>query len=104
MRGTDKRIDLPLTASAGGCACCRAEAPGRSSSAAAADAEYRLEGLTCGHCVASVEKAVAAVHGVEAAAVELVPGGLSRLRISGSAGEAAVREAVNSAGYNVHNS
>nr|WP_307031921.1 heavy-metal-associated domain-containing protein [Arthrobacter globiformis] len=38
------------------------------------------------------------------AAVELIPGGLSRLRISGSADEAAVREAINSAGYRLHTS
>ncbi|WP_427007719.1 heavy-metal-associated domain-containing protein [Pseudarthrobacter sp. H2] len=65
------------------------------------DAEYAVVGLTCGHCVQTVRKAVAAVDGVEAASVELVPGGRSRLVISGSAGDAAVREAVTSAGYSL---
>ncbi|WP_306915563.1 MULTISPECIES: cation transporter [unclassified Arthrobacter] len=35
-------------------------------------AEYAVEGLTCGHCVVTVEKAVAAVDGVDAVSVELV--------------------------------
>jgi copper chaperone len=60
---------------------------------------YSLEGLDCGHCVATVEKAVAAVPGVESATVDLVPDGVSRLNVSGTANEAAIRDAVLSAGY-----
>jgi copper chaperone CopZ len=51
--------------------------------------------------VASVERAVKAVDGVDAAAVELVPGGISRLVVTGSAGPSAVQEAVTSAGYSL---
>ncbi|MDN4643931.1 heavy-metal-associated domain-containing protein [Arthrobacter sp. PsM3] len=39
--------------------------------------EYALEGLTCGHCVDAVEKAVSGLVGVESASVDLVPGGTS---------------------------
>ncbi|MDR6505669.1 heavy-metal-associated domain-containing protein [Arthrobacter oryzae] len=66
---------------------------------AADAAELGVEGLTCGHCAQTVEKAVSAVDGVESASVELVPGGRSRLVIGGSPDDAAVREAVTSAGY-----
>jgi copper chaperone CopZ len=61
--------------------------------------KYNLEGLDCGHCVETVEKAVAAVPGVESASVDLVPDGVSRLTVSGTASESALRDAVTAAGY-----
>ena len=100
MNGTESRQELPLASFASGCSCCSTEAP-EDSITSTADAEYALEGLTCGHCVITVEKAVAAVEGVDAAAVELVPGGRSRLVVSGAADHAAVRDAVTSAGYSL---
>ena len=100
MCGAEFRKELPLVASASGCGCCSPAATGESP-AVAADAEYSLEGLTCGHCVARVEKAVAALDGVQAVSVELKPGGISRLVISGTADQAAVREAVATAGYSL---
>lgn len=60
---------------------------------------YNLEGLDCGHCVETVEKAVAAVPGVESATVDLVPDGVSRLTVSGTADESELRNAVTEAGY-----
>jgi copper chaperone CopZ len=66
---------------------------------AAEGTEFGLEGLTCGHCAQSVEKAVTRVEGVEAASIELVPSGRSRLVIAGTPDEAAVNEAVTAAGY-----
>ncbi|TVU62008.1 heavy-metal-associated domain-containing protein [Paenarthrobacter nitroguajacolicus] len=66
-----------------------------------AGVEYAIEGLTCGGCVASVEKAVAALDGVDTATVALVPGGISRLTVAGPAGLSAVRDAVASAGYSL---
>ncbi|WP_251024262.1 cation transporter [Arthrobacter sp. ISL-65] len=74
MCATESRKELPLVASASACGCCSPAAAGESP-AIAADAEYSLEGLTCGHCVASVEKAVVALDGVQAVSVELKPGG-----------------------------
>jgi copper chaperone len=61
--------------------------------------EFGLEGLTCGHCVQTVEKAVTRVEGVEAASVELVPSGRSRLVVAGTPDESALIEAVTAAGY-----
>lgn len=69
---------------------------------AAEGTEFGLEGLTCGHCVQTVEKAVTRVEGVEAASVELVPSGRSRLVIAGTPDEAVINhinQAVTAAGY-----
>ncbi|WP_267276674.1 heavy-metal-associated domain-containing protein [Arthrobacter sp. CDRTa11] len=69
---------------------------------AAERTEFGLEGLTCGHCVQTVEKAVTRVEGVEAASVELVPSGRSRLVIAGTPDEAVINhinQAVTAAGY-----
>ena len=100
MCGTESRKDLPLVTSASGCSCCSPDAT-TESVAVAGDAEYSLGGLTCGHCVQSVQKAVATLDGVSAASVELNPGGLSRLVVTGSATDTAVREAVVAAGYSL---
>lgn len=100
MRNSEKRLDLPMATASAGCGCCSPQAPAKSTTAAA-DAEYELEGLTCGHCAASVEKAVSTVDGVNSAAIELGPGGLSRLVVSGTVAEAAVRDAVTSAAYSL---
>jgi copper chaperone CopZ len=88
-----------LASTASGCGCCSTETPARSITGGTA--EYALEGLTCGHCVQTVQNAVTAVDGVDSASVALVPGGVSYLSISGSAPDAAVREAVTAAGYSL---
>jgi len=92
-----KRTELPFAPSASGCGCCSSEPS--SSRAGTADVEFNVKGLTRGHCVRTVEKAVSALEGVESASVALVPGGRSRLVTGGQADGAAVREAVTSAGY-----
>ena len=100
MPGIGNRTELPQATRHAGCGCCStsgATPPLQKT----ADAEFMVEGLTCGHCVETVQKAASAVNGVRSAAVELVAGGTSRLRISGSADPAAVREAVTAAGYTI---
>jgi copper chaperone CopZ len=99
MCGIESRKELPLVSAASGCSCCSTETANEVT--AAGDAEYALEGLTCGHCVQTVEKAVTAVAGVDAASVELVPGGRSRLVVSGAVAAAELRDAVASAGYSL---
>ncbi|MET4901717.1 heavy-metal-associated domain-containing protein [Paenarthrobacter sp. CC6] len=99
---TPSRTELPLTDSSSGCGCCSTEA--NPTPPTEAGVEYGVEGLTCGGCVANVERAVKAVDGVDTAAVGLVPGGVSRLIITGSAGPSAVRDAVTSAGYSLTSS
>ena len=59
--------------------------------------EYTVEGMTCGHCVASVREEVAAVAGVSAVDVELASG---RVTVTGQAvDDDAIRAAVTEAGY-----
>ncbi|KQQ80934.1 hypothetical protein ASF64_12890 [Arthrobacter sp. Leaf137] len=100
MCGTENRTELPLVSAASGCGCCSTDASSAPSTAAdAGGTEFTVEGLTCGHCVQTVEEAVSALEGVESASVDLVPGGRSRLTVGGTADDSAVREAVTSAGY-----
>ncbi|MFF2344843.1 heavy-metal-associated domain-containing protein [Pseudarthrobacter sp. NPDC058119] len=66
---------------------------------ATAQRSFAVEGMTCAHCVRSVEAAVSAVSGVASASVDLVPNGRSRLAVTGTAPDAAIRRAVTSAGY-----
>ncbi|MFE5835315.1 heavy-metal-associated domain-containing protein [Arthrobacter sp. NPDC056493] len=99
MCGTESRKELPLVSAASGCSCCSTEAA--SEAPVAGDSEYALEGLTCGHCVQTVEKAVTAVAGVDAASVGLVPRGRSRLVVSGAVSEAELRDAVASGRYSL---
>ncbi|MCM0616565.1 heavy-metal-associated domain-containing protein [Paenarthrobacter sp. TYUT067] len=99
---TPSRTELPLAASSSGCGCCSTDP--RPTLPIETGVEYGVEGLTCGGCVASVERAVKALDGVDTASVDLVPGGISRLIITGSAGPSAVRDAVTSAGYGLTSS
>ena len=58
--------------------------------------ELKIDGMTCGHCVTAVQRALAAVAGVDSAEVSLARGGASVL---GSAASAALIEAVEEEGY-----
>jgi len=58
---------------------------------------YRVVGMTCDHCVASVREEVAQVPGVQRVAVDL---GAGRLSVAGEGfADEAVRAAVDEAGY-----
>ena len=57
---------------------------------------YNVEGMNCNHCAANVEKAIAAVEGVEQVEVSLHEG---TARIKGSPNEADIRQAVESIGF-----
>jgi copper chaperone len=61
---------------------------------------YTVTGMTCGHCVSSVREEVGALAGVTDVAVDLATG---RLTVTSDApvDEAAVRAAVDEAGYSV---
>jgi copper chaperone len=108
MFDIENRTELPLASSAG-CSCCSPtghaqEAPAAvviSDAAAPSLRTFAVEGLTCGHCVQTVEKAISALDGVESASVDLVAGGRSGLTVAGSATDAAVRQAVTAAGYSL---
>ncbi|WP_256471944.1 heavy-metal-associated domain-containing protein [Pseudarthrobacter cellobiosi] len=101
MCGSDSQTELPLVAAeSSGCSCCSTPSTSQSSSAPAGT-DHFVDGLTCGHCVETVENAVTALDGVAKASVELVPDGTSRLTVSGSHTEASVRNAVTAAGYSL---
>lgn len=104
MSATEIRNDLNLTAATpaaeSSCACC-ATTPADSTSAPADGKAYGVDGLTCGSCVQSVQKAVSALDGVDSATVKLVAGGTSTLTVAGPASTDAVRAAVTAAGYSV---
>ncbi|MEE1621039.1 heavy-metal-associated domain-containing protein [Zafaria sp. Z1313] len=62
-----------------------------------------IDGMTCGHCVASVTEEIKAINGVEDVTVELNAGGVSTATVvsAGPLDEATVSEAVAEAGYTV---
>lgn len=58
----------------------------------------KIEGMSCAHCKAAVEKALKAVSGVETAVVDLEK---KQAVVTGTAAMGAMREAVEDAGYDV---
>jgi copper chaperone len=63
-------------------------------------ATYTVVGMTCGHCVNSVTDEVSQVPGVTGVDVDLASGGLT-VTSEAPVDEAAVRAAVEEAGYQV---
>ncbi len=57
---------------------------------------YRVEGMSCGRCEAAVREEVGAIDGVEAVEVDLVS---KHVAVRGSFEDAAVRAAIDEAGY-----
>lgn len=62
---------------------------------------YSVAGMTCGHCTAAVTEEIGKLTGVEAIDIDLVAGGTSAVRVTSEStlDEAAVRTAVDEAGY-----
>jgi copper chaperone len=60
--------------------------------------EFRVEGMTCGHCEAAVERAVRGVDPEASVAVDRAAG---RVRIESRADPAALRQAIEAEGYQV---
>ena len=58
----------------------------------------KIEGMSCGHCKAAVEKALQAVAGVQTAAVDLEK---KQAIVTGDAPLAALCAAIEEAGYEV---
>ena len=63
----------------------------------------KVTGMTCGHCVNAVTSELSGLAGVTDVAVELVAGGTSTVQVTSQAAldDAAVRAAVDEAGYDV---
>jgi copper chaperone len=60
--------------------------------------KLKVSGMTCGHCVAAVTKAVKAVPSVEDVAVSLERG---EVTVTGHPDPSAVRDAIVSEGYEI---
>lgn len=63
--------------------------------------KYEVNGMTCGHCVASVTEEVGEISGVDSVDVQLNAGGTSVVTVESShpLDVAQVREAITEAGY-----
>lgn len=59
---------------------------------------FQVSGMTCGHCVSAVAKAVRAIPAVEDVAVDLASGTVA---VTGHPDVSAVRQAIAEAGYEV---
>ena len=59
---------------------------------------YKIQGMMCNHCAANVQKALAAVEGVESVRVELSE---ATAYVTGSADEQTIRQTITAAGYEV---
>ena len=58
----------------------------------------KVSGMTCGHCVSAVSRAVKAVPGAGEVAVDL---GGGAVQVGGNPDPAAVRDAISAEGYEV---
>jgi copper chaperone CopZ len=65
---------------------------------------YRVDGMTCAHCVAAVSSEIGSLAGVSDVAVELVAGGTSTVAVTSEAplADSDVATAVDEAGYVLH--
>ncbi|ANP74750.1 Putative heavy metal binding protein (plasmid) [Cryobacterium arcticum] len=103
--GTQK--DLGLTDSSCSCSSHAGSHSGESEASPAivqssrTTSTFHVAGMTCSHCVSSVTSEVGQVAGAERIDVDLVPGGLSVVTVSGSnpVDHAAVVAAIDEAGY-----
>ncbi|MCO5995983.1 heavy-metal-associated domain-containing protein [Actinoallomurus rhizosphaericola] len=60
--------------------------------------EYKVKGMTCGHCVSAVTEEVSAIEGVTDVKVDLASGVVT-VSSTAPVEEQAVRDAVDEAGY-----
>lgn len=63
-------------------------------------ATFRVDGMTCGHCVSSVQNEVSSIPGVTSVDVDLTAGHVT-VTSDSSIDSDAVRSAVEEAGYEV---
>ena len=63
--------------------------------------DYRVDGMTCAHCVSAVTEEVSALEGVTQVDVDLVAGGTSTVHVTSDRelSRDEVAEAVDEAGY-----
>lgn len=108
MCGTSSH-NLPLIQVSSGCACCSPQGNRAVEPAVAVDTadirhrstQFKVTGMTCGHCVAGVSEKLGRLEGIADVAVDLVPDGVSTVTVYGTENISpdAVRAAVSEAGY-----
>jgi copper chaperone CopZ len=59
---------------------------------------YDVPGISCGHCKAAIEGEVSGVPGVESVTVDI---DTKKVTVAGTADDAALRAAIDEAGYDV---
>ena len=59
---------------------------------------YSVPAISCGHCQSAIEAAVATVPGVDSVHVDIAT---RTVRVEGAAPDAAIRSAIDDAGYDV---
>lgn len=106
------RSQLPITDAESSCGCgcgCGDSAATSAETAATTGAagvstEILVDGMTCGHCVKAVTEELETIDGVSGVSIDLNAGGTSRVTVTSSApvDEAAIAEAVDEAGYELH--
>jgi len=72
--------------------------PEQSDSAQTVTQQFRISGMTCGHCVQAVTQELSALDGVQGVEVDL-DSGTATVRAEAELDLAAVRDAVDEAGY-----
>ncbi|WP_348272975.1 heavy-metal-associated domain-containing protein [Arthrobacter crystallopoietes] len=108
MCGTSSH-NLPLIQASAGCACCSPRGNNAAEPAVAVDAadtrhrstQFKVAGMTCGHCVAGVSEKLGRLEGIADVAVDLVSNGDSTVTVYGTENISlvALRAAVSEAGY-----
>lgn len=99
---------LPMASS--GCSCCGPSSPpdtdtgsappaAPEASAGGSATDYQVTGLTCGHCTARVTDALQVLPKVDDVNIALVAGGVSTVTVTGAVPAAAIRRALEQAGY-----
>lgn len=93
------RIDLGLTDTNSGCACCAS--PVAAAATLTVTEEILMAAMTCAHCVSRVTEELTGIEGVQNVAVDLHAGGASRVTIHSaiSISADAMSAAVKDAGY-----
>ncbi|NMR32295.1 heavy-metal-associated domain-containing protein [Crystallibacter degradans] len=105
MCGTTVQETPRNTNSSPGCSCCgpaqHSEVNIQTTTPAATESEYLVNGMTCGGCASGVSREIGRLDGVGDVQVSLVPGGTSKItvRSTGPLSPEAVRAAVANAGY-----
>ncbi|WP_334683372.1 heavy-metal-associated domain-containing protein [Arthrobacter sp. CAN_A212] len=106
MCGTSSDLTLTDTSSSG-CACCGPQESKANSIPApgSVSASFGVAGLTCGSCASRVSSAVGEIDDVTDVQIDLVAGGTSTVTVLSNqvVPAAAVRSAVEQAGYQLSN-